>query len=104
MLLSHWGGAGILSWDRSWPWPTMDWALSTRVVIAKLMGTIRMASSNSVITSTARLLLLASLACMPNIRGQVAITIMAAQSTASKNGFRIQKLEAIRMAINSTDK
>ena len=77
-------------------------ALSTMVPTASESGTTSTRSSPRVITVTARARLFHSRACTQSISCQVATTIMVAQTTAGRNGRKIQNDAAMSAAMNST--
>ena len=66
-------------------------------------GTIRIASRPSVITATAGARRPPNALSTRRIIGQVATTIIVAQTKAARNGDRIQSEPAINAPMNSTD-
>src|SRR6516162_3476103 len=69
---------------------------------AKQIGTTRTSSIRTVATSTASQRLPHSRDCNLRKKGQVAMTIIVAQSVAERNGCTTQKQAAMRMQMNNT--
>ena len=87
MLATQSGGLGsvIVTSFRS----VSRWACSTSVDTSMTSGAMTITSSSSIITSTAPVRLPPQRACAPFMSGQVATTIIAAQMSAGRNGFRM---------------
>src|SRR5437667_10099244 len=80
----------------------MSCEYATIVVRASASGTIRPSSNTIVITATANPRRPHSADWTRSIRGQVATTIMVAQTNAGRNGRKTQKVATIIPAMNST--
>src|SRR5262249_1872569 len=82
--------------------PAMSSEYEMIVVRAKVSGTSRPSSNTTVITATASPRRPHSTDCARTSSGHVATTIMIAQTTAGRNGRKIQKLATIMPPMNST--
>ena len=82
--------------------PAMSSACTTIVPRASASGRIRPSSKTAVITATASRRRPPSADSTRSIRGQVATTIIPAQTAASRNGCRTRKLATISPAMKST--
>jgi hypothetical protein len=96
------GDGGILSVDSDLNHPTISSDRLRMVITARQTGTIKNNSNTTVATSTASHRLFQSRDCNFRKYGQVAMTIIAAQSSGDKNGRITQKQAAISTQINNT--
>ena len=74
----------------------------TIITTARVSGAMRLSIEAGIMTATASPRLFQSLDWTRSSSGQVATTMMVAQSSASRNGFRIQKLPPISRPIKSS--
>ena len=99
---THPGGGGRPSVSRVFAKAVARSTFSRMVTMARVIGTIRSASSPAVMIATAAPRFPPSMDCRRSRIGQVATTMMTAQTKDGRNGFRIQKLAAMSKPMKST--
>src|ERR1044072_5361461 len=102
MLATHSGGEGVFKEVRDFVHSTISSTFDTIVPIAKVSGTINTQSKSSVITASAKERLPHNQSWIFVIIGHVATTMVVAQTSAPRNGKRIQIEAPMRLTIKST--